>query len=128
MHHLLTNMHVDPELFVPCKKKRSLTGNRQQPSSSRRGSPKGLTHPAQLSARQEELGVGDHENKTICTKSCYCSKVKSQEDKWKSNCSSLPAELSSVLVPALAPAQTTGVNSESSGCFLKGFTNVQLWA
>jgi len=40
-------------------------------------------------------------------------KYKSQEDKGKNNRSSLPAMLSSVLVPALAPAQTTGMNSQS---------------
>lgn len=46
-------------------------------------------------------------------------KCKSQEDKGKNNCSSLPAKLSSVLVPALAPAQTTGMNSQA-------FTRAQL--
>lgn len=46
-------------------------------------------------------------------------KYKSQEDKGKNNCSSLPAKLSSVLVPALAPAQTTGMNSQA-------FTRAQL--
>lgn len=40
-------------------------------------------------------------------------KYKSQEDKAKNNCSSLPAKLSSVLVPALAPAQTTAMNSQA---------------
>lgn len=40
-------------------------------------------------------------------------KYKSQEDKGKNNCSSSPAKLSSVLVPALAPAQTTGMNSRA---------------
>lgn len=46
-------------------------------------------------------------------------KYKSQEDKGKNNCSSLPAKLSSVLVPALAPAQTTGMRSQA-------FTRAQL--
>jgi len=40
-------------------------------------------------------------------------KYKSQEDKGRNNCSSLPVKLSSVLVPALAPAQTTGMNSHA---------------
>lgn len=42
-------------------------------------------------------------------------KYKSQKDKGKNNCSSSPAKLSSVLVPALAPAQTTGMNSRAFG-------------
>lgn len=46
-------------------------------------------------------------------------KHKSQEDKEINNCSSLPAKLSSVLVPALAPAQTTGMNGQA-------FTRAQL--
>lgn len=76
MYHLLTNMHVDPELLVLCEKKKIIvTGNRHQPSSGSRGSPRGLTHTTHTRLLPGRAGVGDQENKTIRTKSRYCSEV-----------------------------------------------------